>query len=118
MDCPSADQWIANCSERCKSGENNCMKEANRNKPGNLERRTLRDVSDEGSTQTIIHFESGRQALEKARLEEQQSRAMLVEHRPSQRRQPEDWLEFSLMIALFFALLLGLYLGLIGSWGF
>jgi hypothetical protein len=94
------------------------MKEANRNKLSNLERRTLRDVSDEGSTQTIINFESGRKALEKARLEEQQSRAMLVEHRPSQRRQPEDWLEFSLMIALFFALLLGLYLGLIGSWGF
>jgi hypothetical protein len=94
------------------------MKEANRNKLSNLERRTLRDVSDEGSTQTIINFESGRKALEKARLEEQQSRAMLVEHRPSQRRQTEDWLEFSLMIALFFALLLGLYLGLIGSWGF
>jgi hypothetical protein len=94
------------------------MKEANRNKPSNLERWTLRDVSYEGSTQTIIHFESGRKALEKARLEEQQSRAMLVEHRPSHRRHPEDWLEFSLMIALFFALLLGLYLGLIGSWGF
>jgi hypothetical protein len=33
-------------------------------------------------------------------------------------RLPEDWLEFLLRIALFFALLLGLYLGLIGSWGF
>ena len=66
------------------------MKEANRNKLSNLERRTLRDVSDESSTQTIINFESGQKALEKARLEEQQSRAMLVEDRPSQRRQPED----------------------------
>jgi hypothetical protein len=94
------------------------MKEANRNKLSNLERRTLRDVSDEGSTKTIINFESGRKALEKAWLAEQQSRAMLVEHRPSQRRLLEDWLEFLLMIALFFALLVGLYAGLIGSWGF
>jgi hypothetical protein len=94
------------------------MEEANRNKLNNLERRTLRDVPDEVPTQTIINFESGRKALEKARLEEEQSRATLVERSPLQGRLPEDWLEFLLTIALFFALLLGLYVGLIGSWGF
>jgi hypothetical protein len=29
-----------------------------------------------------------------------------------------DWLEFSLTMAIFFELLLGLYVGLIGSWRF
>jgi hypothetical protein len=94
------------------------MEEANRNKLNNLERRTLRDVPDEVPTQTIINRESGRKALEKARLEEEQNRATLVERSPLQGRQPEDWLEFLLTIALCFALVFGLYVGLIGSWGF
>jgi hypothetical protein len=90
------------------------MEEVNRNTLNNLERRTLRDVPDEVPTQTIIYFESGRKALERARLEEEQSRATLLERSPLQGRLPEDWLEFLLTIALFFALLLGLYVGLIG----
>jgi len=83
----------------------------------NPERRTLRDVPDEVPTQRIINFESGRKALEKGPLKEEQSRARL-ERSPLQGRLPEDWLEFLLRIALFFALLLGLYVGLIGSWRF
>jgi hypothetical protein len=37
---------------------------------------------------------------------------------PLQGRLSGDWLEFSLTMAIFFALLLGLYVGLIGSWRF
>lgn len=84
----------------------------------NPERRTLRDVPDEVPTQRIIYFESGRKAPEKARLEEERSRVMLVERSRLEGRLPEDWLEFLLTIALFFALLLGLYGALIGSWLF
>ena len=80
----------------------------------NPERRTLRDVPDEVPTQRIINFESGRKALEKARLEEEQSLAKLLDRSPLQGRLPKDWLEFLLRIALFFALLLGLYGALIG----
>jgi hypothetical protein len=94
------------------------MEETNRNMLKNPERRTLRDVPDEVPTQRIINFESGRKALEKGPLKEEQSRARLVERSPLQGRLPEDWLEFLLRIALFFALLLGLYVGLIGSWRF
>jgi hypothetical protein len=47
------------------------MEEANRNELNCLDRRTLRDVSDEVPAQTIINFESGRKALEKAWLEEE-----------------------------------------------
>jgi hypothetical protein len=93
------------------------MEEANRNELNCLDRRTLRDVSDEVPAQTIINFESGRKALEKARLEEEQIRARLVGRSPSQGRLPEDWPEFLLTIVLFFALLLGLCVGLSGSWG-
>jgi len=31
---------------------------------------------------------------------------------------PDDWFEFLLTMAMFFALLLGLYVGLIDSWRF
>jgi hypothetical protein len=65
----------------------------------------------------VIDFESGRKALEKGPLKEEQSRARLVERI----RLPSlsgDLLEFSLTMAIFFALLLGLYVGLIGSWRF
>jgi hypothetical protein len=86
------------------------MEERNRNMLKNPERRTLRDVPDEVPTQRIINFESGRKALEKARLEE----AKLLDRSPLQGRLPKDWLEFLLRIALFFALLLGLYGALIG----
>ena len=90
------------------------MEETNRNMLKNPERRTLRDVPDEVPTQRIINFESGRKALEKGPLKEEQSRARLVERSPLHGRLPEDWLEFLLRIALFFALLLGLYGALIG----
>ena len=88
--------------------------ETNNNKTENSERQGLGEAPDEVATQKIINFESGPKALEKARLEEEQSRAMLVERNRIQERPPEDWTEFVLTIALCFALLLGLYIGLIG----
>jgi hypothetical protein len=93
------------------------MEERNGNMLKNPERRTLRDVPDEVPTQRIINFESGRKALEKGPLKEEQSRARRVE-RIRLPRLSGDWLEFSLTMAIFFALLLGLYVGLIGSWRF
>jgi hypothetical protein len=70
---------------------------------------------DKVSPQKIIDFESGRKALEKARLEKEQSCARLVERSRFRGRLPDDWLEFLLTLTLFFALLLGLYVGLIAS---
>jgi len=62
-------------------------------------------------------FESGRKTLEKSPLKEEQSRARLVE-RIRLPRLSGDLCEFSLTMTIFFALLLGLYVGLIGSWRF
>ena len=81
----------------------------------NPERRTLRDVPDEVPTQRIINFESGRKALEKGPLKEEQSRARLKERLCLPGGLPDHWFELLLTMAMFFALLLGLYVGLIGS---
>lgn len=93
------------------------IKETNKNKLGNRERRITREVFKEVSTPKIIDFELGRKALEKGALGEEQSRARLVEriHLP---RLSDDLLELALTMAIFFALALGLYVGLIGSWRF
>ena len=89
------------------------IEKTNNDKTANFELRGL-GQADEVPTQRIINFESGRKALEKAWFEEEQSRAMLVERTRLPRRLPEDWLEFLLTMALFFAVLLGLYVGFIG----
>jgi hypothetical protein len=65
--------------------------------------------------QKIIDFESGRKVLERAWLEKEQIRARLVKRSRLPGSLPDDWLEFSLTIAMFFALLLGFYAGLNGS---
>jgi hypothetical protein len=93
------------------------MDTTNRNKLANAERFTLGEGPDKLPSHKVIDFEAGRKALEKGRLKEEQSRARLVE-RIRLPRLSGDLLEFSLTMALFFALLLGLYVGLIGSWGF
>ena len=89
----------------------------NRNKLANAEGSASGDGPDDVPSQKIVDFESGRKALEKGALEEQ-SRARLVERIRLPARLSGDWLEFSLTMAIFFALLLGLYVGLIGSWRF
>jgi hypothetical protein len=89
----------------------------NRNKLANAERSASGERPDEIPSQKVVDFESGRKALEKGHLKEEQSRARLVE-RIRLPRLSGDWLEFSLTMAMFFALLLGLYVGLIGSWRF
>jgi hypothetical protein len=90
----------------------------NRNKLANAEVSASGDGPDDVSSQKIVDFESGRKALEKGALDEEQSRARLVESIRLPGRLSGDWLEFSLTMAIFFALLLGLYVGLIGSWRF
>ena len=92
--------------------------ETNRNKRGNPERSDSEEDPDELPPQKIIDFESERRTLEKAWLENEQIRARLLELRGSRWRLPADWLEFLLTIAMFFALLLGFYVGLIGSFRF
>jgi len=93
------------------------IKETSKNKLGNRERRRMRETFKEVSTPKIIDFELGRKALEKGALEEEQSRARLMERI----RLPggsDHWFELLLTMAMFFALLLSLYVGLIDSWRF
>jgi hypothetical protein len=91
--------------------------ETNRNKLANAERSASREGPDKLPSHKVIDFEAGRKALEKGRIKEEQSRARLVE-RIRLPRLSSDLLEFLLTMAMFFALLLGLYVGLIGSWRF
>jgi hypothetical protein len=93
------------------------IEERNRNKLGNPERPDSGKGTDE-MPQKIVDFELGRKTLENAWLEKEQIRARLVERCRLPGRLPDDWLEFSLTIAMFFALLLGFYVGLIGSFRF
>src|SRR6202140_2285148 len=94
------------------------IKETNKNKLGNREQRRAREVFKEVSTPKIIDFELGRKALEKGALEEEQSRARLMERIRLPGRLPDDRCELVLTMAMFFALLVGLYVGLIDSSGF
>ena len=94
------------------------IKETSKNKLGNRERRRVREIFKEVSTPKIIDFELGRKALEKDALEEEQSRARLMDRIRLPGGLPDDRFELVLTIAMFFALLLGLYVGLIDSWRF
>ena len=91
------------------------IRETNKNRLGNRERRR---APREVSTPKIIDFELGRKALEKGALAEEQSRARLAERIRLPEGLPDDWSELLLTMAMFFALLLGLYVGLIDSWRF
>ena len=91
------------------------IKETNKNRLGNRERRRAREVFKEVPTPKIVDFELGRKALEKRALEEEQSRARLMERIRLPGGLPDLWFELVLTMAMFFALLLGLYVGLIGS---
>jgi hypothetical protein len=92
------------------------IEETKKNQWKNSERRGEEEAADKLPTQSIIDFEFGRKALERARLEKGQRRAALLERSRLPWRLPEDWLEFAVTMGLVFALLFGLYVGLIGSW--
>ena len=94
------------------------IKRTNKNNLQNWEQRWAREVFKEVSTPKIIDFEIGRKGFDKGALEEEESRARLVERIRLPVRLSGDWIEFLVTIAMFFALLLGLYVGLIGSWRF
>jgi hypothetical protein len=94
------------------------IKETSKNKLENRERRRVREIFKEVSTPKIIDFELGRKALEKDALEEEQSRARLKERICLPGGLPDHWFELLLTMAMFFALLLGLYVALIDSWRF
>ena len=92
------------------------IEETDKNQLKSAERRGLEEAADKPPTRTIIDFESGRKVLERARSEERQRYAALLQHGRLPCRLPEDWLEFAVTMALFFALLFGFYVGLIGLW--
>ena len=92
------------------------IEETKKSQSENSERRGVEEAADKLPTQTIIDFESGRKALELAQLEEGQRCSVPLEHSRLPWRLPEDWLEFAVTMALFFALLFGFYVGLIGLW--
>jgi hypothetical protein len=73
------------------------------------------EVSKPVLTPKIINFEQGRNALENGALEEEQSRVRLIKSIRLPGGLPYDWSELLLTMAMLFALLLGLYVGLIGS---
>jgi hypothetical protein len=87
----------------------------NRNKLANAEGSASGDGPDDVPSQKIVDFESGRKALEKGALDEEQSRARLVERIRLPGGLPDDRFELLITMAMVFALLLGLYVGLIGS---
>ena len=66
-------------------------------------------------TPKVINFEQGRKALEKGALEEEQSRVRLIKSIGLPGGLPYDWSELLLTMAMLFALLLGVYVGLMGS---
>jgi hypothetical protein len=73
------------------------------------------EVSKPVLTPKIINFEQGRKALEKGTLEKDQSRVRLIKSIRLPGVLPCDWSELLLTTAMLFALLVGLYVGLIGS---
>jgi hypothetical protein len=84
-------------------------------KRGERERWMAPEISRSVLTRKIINFEQGRKALEKDALEEEQSRVRLIKSIRLPGSLPYDWSELLLTMAMLFALLLGLYVGLIGS---
>ena len=86
-----------------------------KSKRGERERWMAPEVSKPVLTPKIINFEQGRKALEKGALEEEQSRVRLIKSIRLPGGLPYDWSELLLTMAMLFALLLGLYVGLIGS---
>ena len=91
------------------------IQETDKSKRGERERWMAPEASKAVLTPKIINFEQGRKALEKGALEEKQSRVRLIKSIRSPGCLPYDWSELLLTMAMLFALLLGLYVGFIGS---
>ena len=91
------------------------IEETDKSKRGERERGMAPEVSKAVLTPKIIKLEQGRKALEKRALEEEQSRVRLIKSIRMPGGVPYDWSELLLTMAMLFALLLGLYVGLIGS---
>ena len=89
------------------------IEETDKSKRGERERWMAPEVSKAVLTPKIINCEQGRKALEKRALEEEQSE--VDKEHSFARGLPYDWSELLLTMAMLFALLLGLYVGLIGS---
>jgi hypothetical protein len=86
-----------------------------KSKRGEQERWMAPEVSKAVLTPKIINCEQGPKALEKGALEEEQNRVRLIKSIRLPGSLPYDCLELLLTMAMLFALLLGLYIGLIGS---
>ena len=91
------------------------IEETDKSKRGERERWMAPEASKAVLTPKIINYEQGRKALEKGALEEEQSRVRLIRALVCRGGLPYDWPERLLTRAMLFALLLGLYVGLIGS---
>ena len=91
------------------------IEETDKSKRGERERWMAPEVSKAVLTSKIINFEQGRKAFEKGALEEEQNRVRLIKSIRLQEGLHCDWSELLLTMAMLFALLLGLYVGLIGS---
>ena len=89
------------------------IEEKDKSQRGEREHWMAPGASNAVLTPKVINFEQGRKALEKGALEEEQNRVRLIKSIPV--GLPYDWLELLLTMAMLFALLLGLYVGLIGS---
>ena len=90
------------------------IEETDKSKRGERERWMAPEVSKAVLTPKIINFEQGRKALEKDALGRAESCEVDKEHSFA-RGLPYDRSELLLTMAILFALLLGLYVGLIGS---
>jgi hypothetical protein len=86
-----------------------------KSKRGERDRWMAPEVSKTVLTPKIINFEQGRKAFEKGALEEEQNRVRLIKSIRLKEGLHYDWSELLLTMAMLFALLLGLYVGLIGS---
>jgi hypothetical protein len=89
--------------------------ETDKSERGERERWIAPQASKAILAPNIINFETGRKALEKGALKEEQRSVKLIKSIRLPGGLPYDWSELLLTMAMLFALLLGLYVGLIGS---
>ena len=90
------------------------IEEIDRKKPGHREPSDSGNGMDKVLPQKIIDFDSGSQNAGKNLVRERGGFSQAHGASSVTVRLPDDRIEFLLTIAIFFALLLGLYVGLIG----
>jgi hypothetical protein len=91
------------------------IEKIDRNKLGHPESPDSRDNAGQVPSRKIVDFHWGPQAARKGVVRERARCGQADGARSFTVRLPDDRLEFLLTIAIFFALLLGLYVGLIAS---